>query len=76
LAGTRRRQLERQLDRVGDLRSRRELAGDARNACDTTTDAGGLMVAGGGEGEVLRRLAGDVRELPRPPDLPGTAAAG
>ncbi|MGH9194026.1 MAG: DNA recombination protein RmuC [Acidimicrobiales bacterium] len=76
LSGTRRRQLERELDRVGDLRSRRELAGDARNACDTTDDASGLMVAGGGEGEVLRRLAGDVRELPRPPDLPGTAAAG
>jgi DNA recombination protein RmuC len=55
LTGTRRRQLERQLDRVGDLRSRRALTG---------------------EGEVLRRAAGDVRELPRPPDPPGTAVAG
>jgi DNA recombination protein RmuC len=40
LAGTRRRQLERQLDRVGELRSRRE--GDVTALCD-----------GDGEGEVL-----------------------
>ena len=76
LAGTRRRQLERQLDRVGDLRSRRELGGDAIGVCDTTIDASGVMAVGDGEEEVLRRAAGDVRELPRPPDLPGTAAAG
>jgi DNA recombination protein RmuC len=76
LAGTRRRQLERQLDRVGDLRSRRELAGDGGDDCDTAIDAPGVAAVGDGEGEVLRRSAGDVRELPRPPDLPGTAAAG
>jgi DNA anti-recombination protein RmuC len=76
LAGTRRRQLERQLDRVGDLRSRRELAGDGGDGCDTAIDAPGVTAVGDGEGEVLRRSAGDVRELPRPPDLPGTAAAG
>jgi DNA recombination protein RmuC len=76
LAGTRRRQLERQLDRVGDLRSRRELAGDGGDDCDTAIDAPGVAAVGHGEGEVLRRSAGDVRELPRPPDLPGTAAAG
>ena len=76
LAGTRRRQLERQLDRVGDLRSRRELAGDGGDDCDTAIDAPGVAAVGDGEGEVLRRSAGDVRELPRPPDLPGTAATG
>ena len=76
LAGTRRRQLERQLDRVGDLRSRRELAGDVVGVCDTTIDPGGVIAPAAGEGEVLRRAAGDVRELPRPPGLPGTAAAG
>jgi hypothetical protein len=56
---------------VGDLRTRRELAGDPGGVCDATIDA--TPDAGG---EVLRRAAGDVRELPRPPDLPGTAAAG
>jgi DNA recombination protein RmuC len=76
LAGTRRRQLERQLDRVGDLRARREVTGDAGSGHDVGTDRAGLMAGAGGEGEVLRQAAGDVRELPRPPDLPGTAAAG
>jgi DNA recombination protein RmuC len=78
LAGTRRRQLERQFDRVGDLRSRREVTGSAAgNAGNATTDPGGsLAAAADGEREVLRRAAGDVRELPRPPGLPGTAAAG
>lgn len=48
LAGPRRRQLERQLDRIDDLRAQRGLpdAPDAR---------------GDGEGEALRRAAGDVR---------------
>ncbi|MGH9193356.1 MAG: hypothetical protein ACRDZ0_12900, partial [Acidimicrobiales bacterium] len=64
------------LDRVGDLRSRRELAGDGGDDCDTAIDAPGVAAVGDGEGEVLRRSAGDVRELLRPPDLPGTAAAG
>ncbi len=76
LAGPRRRQLERQLDRVGDLRSRRELGGEVMGVCDTTIDVSGVGAAGGGEEEVIRRAAGDVRELPRPPDLPGAAAAG
>ena len=71
LAGTRRRQLERQLDRVGDLRSRREVTGAAGNAGNATIDPAGVLAAADGEGEVLRRAAGDVRELPRPPGLPG-----
>jgi DNA recombination protein RmuC len=72
LAGTRRRQLERQLDRVGDLRSRREVTGAATgNAGNATNDPAGVLAADDGEGEVLRRAAGDVRELPRPPGLPG-----
>jgi DNA recombination protein RmuC len=48
LTGTRRRQLERQLDRIDDLRSQRGLP-EAPPAL------------GDGEGEVLRRAAGDVR---------------
>jgi DNA recombination protein RmuC len=77
LAGTRRRQLEHQLDRVGDLRSRRELTGSAAgNAASPAMDPGGIVAATDGEGELLRRAAGDVRELPRAPGLPGTAAAG
>jgi DNA recombination protein RmuC len=77
LAGARRRQLERQLDRVGDLRSRRELTGSAAgSAGNATIDPGGVLAATDVEGEVLRRPSGDVRELPRPPGLPGTAAAG
>jgi hypothetical protein len=60
---------------VGDLRSRRELTGDAGCAGNPAIDPAGLL-ASDGEGEVLRRTVGDVRELPRPPDRPGTAAAG
>jgi DNA anti-recombination protein RmuC len=71
LAGTRRRQLEHQLDRVGDLRSRREVTGAAGNAGNATIDPAGVLAAADGEGEVLRRAAGDVRELPRPPGLTG-----
>jgi DNA recombination protein RmuC len=57
LSGTRRRQLERELDRVAELRSRHD---------DDVT------ALGDGEGEVLRRAAGEVRALtPRP-----TSAAG
>jgi DNA recombination protein RmuC len=78
LAGTRRRQLERHLDRVGDLRSRRQLTADPVDGCErpAVSDAGPVAAFGDGEGEVLRRAGGDVRELPRPPELPGTAAAG
>jgi DNA recombination protein RmuC len=74
LAGTRRRQLERQLDRVGDLRARRELSGDAGGVGDPAMDACGVTAPGDGEGEARRRATGDVRELLRPPDLPGTVA--
>jgi DNA recombination protein RmuC len=74
LAGTRRRQLERQLDRVGDLRSRREVtgaaAGDAGNAGNATIDPAGVLAEADGEGEMLPRAVGEVRELPRPPGLP------
>jgi DNA recombination protein RmuC len=76
LSGTRRRQLERHLDRVGDLRSRRELTGSAGKAANGPIDPGGVSAASDGDEAVLRRAAGDVRELPRPPGLPGTAAAG
>jgi DNA recombination protein RmuC len=51
LTGTRRRQLERQLDRIADLRERRGLPDPAE-------------ALGDGEGEVLRRAAGDIRALP------------
>ncbi len=78
LAGTRRRQLERQLDRVGELRTRREghRSGDvaAELTLDASPGADRAMVAsrtdvprGDGEAEALRRAAGDVRPLPRPP---------
>ncbi len=50
VTGPRRRQLERQLDRIDDLRARRGLP-DAPRAL------------GDGEGEVLRRASGDVRPL-------------
>ena len=48
LTGTRRRQLERQLDRIDDLRSQRGLPEP-------------VAALGDGEGEVLRRGIGDVR---------------
>jgi DNA recombination protein RmuC len=51
LAGPRRRQLERQLDRIDDLRARRGLP--------DPTEA-----VGDGEGEALRRSTGDIRILP------------
>jgi DNA recombination protein RmuC len=51
LTGTRRRQLERQLDRIADLRERRGLPDPAE-------------ALGDGEGEVLRRASGDIRALP------------
>jgi DNA recombination protein RmuC len=51
LTGPRLRQLERQLGRIDDLRARRGLPEPA--------DA-----HGDGEGEVLRRAVGDIRELP------------
>src|SRR5918995_2111024 len=85
LAGTRRRQLERQLDRVGELRARRQGAigrgcegvdDDALDLVEGGAGATGLMALGDGEGEALRRSHGDVRELPRTPGTPGAAAAG
>jgi DNA recombination protein RmuC len=70
LSGTRRRQLERQLDRVSELRIRRDghVPGDAVAELVVDGDGG----TGRGEAEALRRAAGDVRPLPRPP----TSAAG
>jgi hypothetical protein len=59
---------------VGDLRARRELSGDAGGVSDASIDACGVIAEGDGEGEARRRATGDVRELPRPPDLPGTVA--
>jgi DNA recombination protein RmuC len=79
LSGTRRRQLERHLDRVGELRTRRVegveplerreiVAGDvdARDAGDTGDGAPGVPDAG--DVEVLRRSEGAVHPLPRPVD--------
>ena len=48
LTGTRRRQLERQLDRIDDLRNQRGLPEAP-------------LALGDGEGEVLRRATGDIR---------------
>jgi DNA recombination protein RmuC len=78
LSGTRRRQLERQLDRVTELRTRREGHRDLVATADLTVDATagpdrvlGTATAGqargDGDAEALRRAAGDVRPLPRPP---------
>jgi DNA recombination protein RmuC len=88
LSGPRRRQLERQLDRVDELRSRtrsEQLVGGVTvdtadgverfgTAGDQAVDAGDAWIERGGDGDVeaLRRAAGDVRELPRPP---GAAAS-
>lgn len=52
VTGPRRRQLERQLDRIEDLRARRGLVEPA---------AAVPLPLGDGEGEVLRRASGDVR---------------
>lgn len=73
LSGTRRRQLERQLDRVTELRNRRgaehELASPPDLTAELAVDASATAdrPLGGGEAEVMRRAAGDVRPLPRPP---------
>jgi hypothetical protein len=58
LTGTRRRALERQLERIDDLRTQRGLPEPA-------------AALGDGEGEVLRRVMGDVR-----PWSAGAAEAG
>jgi DNA recombination protein RmuC len=50
LTGTRRRQLERQLDRIDDLQHQRGLQGPPA-----------ALPLGDGEGEALRRSIGDVR---------------
>jgi DNA recombination protein RmuC len=73
LTGTRRRQLERHLDRVGELRTRRGPGGDG---APTGVAAAGVAGIGGGEGEreALRRFTGEVRSLPQPP--PPRSAAG
>jgi DNA recombination protein RmuC len=82
LSGTRRRQLERQLDRVGELRNRRELPGErtgepehggaAALAGPGGTSAGGddrpgVFPGEAGDAEAWRRARGEVLPLPRPP---------
>jgi DNA recombination protein RmuC len=73
LSGTRRRQLERQLDRVGELRTRRELGRDGGpgHEVDVAIEAGPTGVAGSagiaGDAEARRRAAGEILPLPRPP---------
>jgi hypothetical protein len=52
------------------------VTGDAGCGHDVDTDSAGLRAGPDRKGEVLGHAAGDVRELPRAPDLPGTAAAG
>jgi DNA recombination protein RmuC len=67
LSGTRRRQLERQLDRVGELRTRRELGRDSGpgHEVDVAIEAGHTGVAG--DAEARRRATGEILPLPRPP---------
>jgi DNA recombination protein RmuC len=83
LSGTRRRQLERHLDRVGELRTRRDadeapgLAAGPVPGPLPAPGATGVSVEltldssdtepGLGDAEARRRAAGDVRPLPRPP---------
>jgi hypothetical protein len=78
LSGTRRRQLERHLDRVGELRTRRDTDGATGGALvaaappgqgaavELTLDAS-CAEPGLGDAEARRRAAGDVRPLPPPP---------
>ena len=79
LSGTRRRQLERHLDRVGELRTRRDpdrevgpapppvaAVGPVELTIDAARDLPGDSAAAG-DAEARRRAAGDVRPLPRPP---------
>ncbi|HEX6425641.1 MAG TPA: DNA recombination protein RmuC [Acidimicrobiales bacterium] len=68
LAGTRRRQLERELDRVGELRTRREGGTPAEAAPGLA--APGPAAPGVATAEVAggqRTVDADVRHLPRPP---------
>jgi DNA recombination protein RmuC len=67
LSGTRRRQLERQLDRVGELRTRRELGRDSGpgHEVDVAIEVGHTGVAG--DAEARRRATGEILPLPRPP---------
>jgi DNA recombination protein RmuC len=70
LSGTRRRQLERQLDRVGELRTRRGLGRDGGpdHEVDVAIEAGHAGVAGNaGDAEARRRATGEILPLPRPP---------
>jgi len=57
VTGPRRRQLERQLDRIEDLRAARGLA----DLPSLPAPSVGQMALGDGEGEVRRRASGDVR---------------
>ena len=83
LSGTRRRQLERHLDRVGELRTRREAAADGSVPGGLPPGASAELVVDAGpcgderplgESEVRRRAAGDVRPLAPPPGPPASAA--
>jgi DNA recombination protein RmuC len=87
LTGTRRRQLERQLDRVDELRARRtlpppqadlaataELTPAPRPPTDERDEVDAAEGASGadGEAEAWRRAQGDVRPLSRPPPRSAT----
>jgi DNA recombination protein RmuC len=73
LSGTRRRQLERHLDRVGELRNRRELPGEPEQESragatgEDDREHGELLLGEAGHGEAWRRARGEVLPLPRPP---------
>jgi DNA recombination protein RmuC len=73
LAGTRRRQLERQLDRVGEIRSRREAgpppAASAQplSPAPPSLPAPPVHLAGPTPGEPRRHALGEVHPLPTPP---------
>jgi DNA anti-recombination protein RmuC len=72
LSGVRRRQLERHLDRVGELRTRREADRELGPAASAAGgQVGAVLVDPGepglGDAEARRRAAGDVRPLPSPP---------
>ena len=75
LSGTRRRQLERELDRVGELRNRREVPAEPDSEIGHAPDheldherrPDGLVAGQAGDAEAWRRARGEVLPLPRPP---------
>jgi DNA recombination protein RmuC len=90
LAGTRRRQLERQLDRVGELRSRRAAPGDPGGDLPVFGEGLAALSAGDGlgeprdgpgsgddEAELSGLVTAEIRELPsRSRRKPPSSAAG